>query len=64
MTVFLWVFLWKKYEKSLNFSLRDENFWHSGVITRRVTEKVVETQTKSLYRLEGNMELLDAMAAG
>ncbi|XP_045167447.2 mis18-binding protein 1-like isoform X2 [Mercenaria mercenaria] len=45
-------------------SLADDNFWHSGVITHRINEKVVETQTRSVYRLEGNMELLDAMAAG
>ncbi|KAH3852937.1 mis18-binding protein 1-like [Dreissena polymorpha] len=44
--------------------LSDQNYWHSGIITRRISEKVVATTTGSVYRLVGNIELLDALSAG
>ncbi|KAL4238268.1 hypothetical protein ACF0H5_002980 [Mactra antiquata] len=45
-------------------SLADENFWHSGEITRRLNEKLLVTQNGSLYKLVGKIEIMDAMAAG
>jgi len=46
------------------FSFTENTYWHSGVITRRISDKLVQTESGSLYKLEGHMECMDAMYAG
>ncbi|XP_052768765.1 uncharacterized protein LOC128209009 [Mya arenaria] len=45
-------------------NLSDVNYWHSGMVVKRLGEKVVATHSGAVYRLVGNIDVMDALSAG
>ena len=46
------------------FSPDEDQFWKSGMITKRLDAATVLTQSGSVYKLMGDIEFADAVYAG